>query len=616
MQDEDFGHASFMARMAQGFASGARMIALLSHAYQQSEYCKKEYEHVLADDPRNLHERLIVLRVEEVAPVEHLKELAYTDLVPLLSDASEVARVVRVAIGLEKRPSEIDFASLYRRAPKILHPEVEAVPGFIGRERELDALDAALRVTDSNGAPTAALTDTTATAVMGLGGVGKTLLAKHYAWQHREHYQGIWWLRAERRETVIEDLIALGARLIPGLADWSDREAAVQAVLDHLAHTGSQEGRAPTPWLLIYDNVEGPDDIQHLTPREGACILITSRWSDWQDYAKELPIDAFPPETAVQFLLVRSRDKDREGASRMAEDLGYLPLALEHARTYCWRSHCSFEQYRVRLPELIKKTPAKARYPRAVFATFDIALTKATEGSPEAESLMELLAFFAPDSIPLDLVAAALPDESVRDAAVSALADVSLVTFGRLEDGSPAISVHRLVQEVARTRMGEKRQTVISQSLDLMLAQWPPGNDGGEPKYWPLCSRLLAHALALLGRAGDHEPDPEKSSLLLSSVAFYLNSVGRYEEAEPLFRQALEIRQRVLGEEHPSTAASYNNVAYNLDAQGRYEEAEPLYRQALEIWKATLPSAHPHIEMVQTALQELHARIGVCAGYV
>ena len=166
LQDEDFGHASFMARMAQGFASGARMIALLCRTYQQSEYCKKEYEHVLADDPRNLHERLIVLRVEEVVPVEHLKELAYADLVPLLSDASEVARVVRVAIGLEKRPSEIDFAALYRRAPKILHPEVEAVPGFIGRERELDALDAALRRTDRDDAPTAALTDTTATAAM------------------------------------------------------------------------------------------------------------------------------------------------------------------------------------------------------------------------------------------------------------------------------------------------------------------------------------------------------------------------------------------------------------------------------------------------------------------
>ncbi len=292
---------------------------------------------------------------------------------------------------------------------------------------------------------------------MGLGGVGKSVLAKHYAWHRREHYQGIWWLRAEERQTVIEDLIALGARLIPGLADWPDREAAVHAVLDHLAHAGSQPGRAPKPWLLIYDNVESPDGIQHLTPREGVCILITSRWSDWEGYAKELPIDAFPPVTAIQFLLERSRGEDHGGTARLAEDLGYLPLALEHARTYCWRTHSSFEQYRLRLPVLIQKSPANARYPNAVFATFDLALSKAAEDCPAAESLIELLAFLAPDSVPLDLISAFMPDDSERDEAISALADVSLVTFGMLEDGSPAISLHRLVQEVARTCMGEKR---------------------------------------------------------------------------------------------------------------------------------------------------------------
>jgi hypothetical protein len=36
LQDEDFGHASFMVRMEQGFESGARIIALLSAAYQRS----------------------------------------------------------------------------------------------------------------------------------------------------------------------------------------------------------------------------------------------------------------------------------------------------------------------------------------------------------------------------------------------------------------------------------------------------------------------------------------------------------------------------------------------------------------------------------------------------
>ena len=95
-----------MARMAEGFSGGKHMIALLSRAYQQSEFCKKEYEQVLADDPRNLRERLLVFRIDDVVPIEHLKDLAYTDLLPVLSDSSALARIVRVAVGIEKRQAE------------------------------------------------------------------------------------------------------------------------------------------------------------------------------------------------------------------------------------------------------------------------------------------------------------------------------------------------------------------------------------------------------------------------------------------------------------------------------------------------------------------------------
>ena len=41
--------------------------------------------------------------------------------------------------------------------------------------------------------------------------------------------------------------------------------------------------------------------------------------------------------------------------------------------------------------------------------------------------------------------------------------------------------------------------------------------------------------------------------------------------------------QKLLGEEHPETAKSYNNLASNLDHQGKYTQAEPLYQKALAL---------------------------------
>ena len=609
LQDKDFGHANFMARMAQGFSSGARMIALLSKAYQQSEYCKKEYENVLVDDPRNLNEHLIVLRVEDIAPIEHLKDLAYTDLVPVLNDASELARAVRVAIGVEAQPTDYPYFVPPRT---ILHPSIQAVPGFTGREDELNAIHTTFSTPHSDKTVAAALTDSQSmmTAVQGLGGVGKSVIAKQYAWTHRERFQGIWWIRADNTETMIEDLLALGARLIPNVQNRPDRDAAVHAVLDHIAHIGSSNGQGTQWWLLIYDNVEQPQDIEYMTPREGACILITSRWTDWYGYAEEFPIDTFSPHTAITYLLEHSHDTNRQAASELAKDLGYLPLALEHARTYCWRTRCGFENYRARLPELIKKAPKSARYPETVYATFDLAIHNASKASSVAEQLIELLAFFAPENIPLDLISNALTNEEERDEAVSALANVSLMSFSTFNDGSSSISLHRLVQEVARGRMGENKRAAIFQGLDAMLTSWPSGNDGSNPSFWPICSRLLPHAMALLKHTNTDEYNDDRTADLLSFVGHHLDSRGAYSTVEPLYRRALDIRQRVLGEEHPDTASSYNNVASNLDDQGKYEEAEPLHRRALEIMKAIVSPTHPHIEVIQANLEQLRTKLG------
>ena len=56
IQDEDFGHTSFMARMAEGFGKvdrGGAVIALLSRDYLKKEYCLKEARYPLIGDPNN-----------------------------------------------------------------------------------------------------------------------------------------------------------------------------------------------------------------------------------------------------------------------------------------------------------------------------------------------------------------------------------------------------------------------------------------------------------------------------------------------------------------------------------------------------------------------------------
>jgi tetratricopeptide (TPR) repeat protein len=82
-------------------------------------------------------------------------------------------------------------------------------------------------------------------------------------------------------------------------------------------------------------------------------------------------------------------------------------------------------------------------------------------------------------------------------------------------------------------------------------------------------------------------------ALLQKDQAVDLGRVGRYSEAEPLFRTIEEVSRQVLGQDHPDTAASVYNLAQILQARGKYAEAEPLYWQSLAIRLQTLGVDHP-----------------------
>ena len=210
--------------------------------------------------------------------------------------------------------------------------------------------------------------------------MGKSALAREYAWRARGRYRGVWWLRAEERATLMGDLIELGARFIKCLDEVQNREAAANAALDFLAQTPEQK-----PWLLVYDNAENPDSIGGLTPRTGAHVLVTSRWQDWHGSARELPLEVFNELAALGFLMAQARgaelrpDETRAAAAQLAADLGRLPLALAIACAHAWSMGWSFAQYREHLAQtkFLERNQTKGvNYSHSIATTFTLAIVK------------------------------------------------------------------------------------------------------------------------------------------------------------------------------------------------------------------------------------------------
>ena len=562
--------ASFIDAMHEAVKNSRDLVILFTRDYEQSPYTRKEFTSFEAERAQGTQERhIIVLRCEDAPLRGLLADNVYQDLVGVSDPQERKRRIIAAA----ERQSQA--------APPPPRPFIGVPPriaSFTGRVEELDKLDAIL-IHDKPAAVTQAVGRA---AVQGMGGVGKTSLAVEYAHRYRQLYAGVCWCPAEARSGLLSALALLTVTLGAAPKDEADVEKAAKAVLRRL-----DEQRAT--WLLVYDNVTSPNEVADLLPSGGARVLITSRFSDWGEMADEVTLDVLSPDEAVALLRTRTGRSDPSGAKTLAETLGHLPLALDHAAAYCKRTQMRFADYAEKASSLIGTAPRGAGYPRSVAATFDLAITEAANQCPAAEPLMAYLPQCAPERIPMTLVEGAVEDEVERLEAIAALAEVSLLKRDPFEGGTPAVTVHRLVQAVARARSEANGSApeAVERLIARMVAIYPE-DASSNPRSWPVCQKLTPHLLARRGA------DDTSLSELLDRAGSYFHGRAAYAQAATLFRDALAIREKVLGPKHPNTATSLNKLAVLLRDQGDLAGARPLFERALAIYEKVLGPEHPH----------------------
>lgn len=125
---------------------------------------------------------------------------------------------------------------------------------------------------------------------------------------------------------------------------------------------------------------------------------------------------------------------------------------------------------------------------------------------------------------------------------------------------------------------------------------------------YDLAEPLYREALAVRERhlGADHL----HTALSLNNLGLLLFKQGHYTEAEQVLRRALEIKQQHLGEEAPGLTTSLNNLALVYTQSGEYAKAAPLHERALRIRERELPPEHPDIARSLNNLALLYNRLG------
>jgi hypothetical protein len=478
--------ASFIEAMHEAVKNSRDLLILFTRDYEESPHTRKEFTSFEAEREQSTEKRyVIVLRCEDVPLRGLLADNVYQDLVGITDREERKRRIIAAAERQSQggRPPPRPFTNVPPR-----------IASFIGRNDELDRLDAILM--DDKAQPAAVTQSIGRAAVQGLGGIGKTSFAVEYANRYRGLYTGVCWCAAETREDLVNSLAVLaeylGALPAKSATDGNGTvEKAAKAALRLLA-----EQR--TNWLLVYDNVPNPRAIADLLPSGGARVLITSRFPNWSGWASEIALDSLPLSEAVDLLQLRAKRTDKNGAEVLALALGGLPLALDHAAAHCQLTGTSFAEYATTVGALMDEVPEDSAYPRSVAATFTLALEAAAKSSSSAEPLITYLSMAAPERIPLVLVDGAIEDDRERRNAVRALAAVALLRHDPFEDGSLAVTVHRLVQTVARAR-SKTIQTATARMIRRLLEIYPDVHPDASTLSHDIelvCARLTPHLLA------------------------------------------------------------------------------------------------------------------------
>jgi tetratricopeptide (TPR) repeat protein len=496
---------------------------------------------------------------------------------------------LRTAAGQIHRPTTLPYAPL----GELLK----------GRDDDLQKLQQQLGPIPENAA-----TPSTAVALIGMGGVGKTRLAIEHAWRNAARHSAVLFAPASTPEALNRTLAGLAAVLDLPEKDATEEAVQRQAVIGWL---GSHPG-----WLLILDGIDGKaaaQAVEALLPQiSGGQVLFTTRLSKWSAVVQRLPLEVLSTEAAAAFLLERTASGRREEpddpamARDLAQDLDGLALALEQAGAYIDERGISFSRYRRDWLERREKVLSwfdhqLMQYPASVATTW---LTSFQQLSVAAQTLLRRLAWLSPEPIPESLLEVAVPandgDTAEPIEAMESLVELdrySLVSRSRQSD---SFLLHRLVQEVGR--QGQRQDPATSQ-LEPAL-RWLDAafvKDPEDVRSWPVHDPLAAHAQAVADFAdGAGLADP--TARLMNQLGILLLSKAAYAEAEPLLRRSLAIDEAAYGPEHPTVATALNNLAQLLKATNRLAEAEPLMRRTLAIDEAAYGPDHP---TVATALNNL-----------
>lgn len=133
---------------------------------------------------------------------------------------------------------------------------------------------------------------------------------------------------------------------------------------------------------------------------------------------------------------------------------------------------------------------------------------------------------------------------------------------------------------------------VLEQAFDVN----PYASDAGKKLFHPQQKMTRAEAVNILVKLyGLHSRNVVDICETLDKQGTLMDRPGEYQNAEALYKGAINVKEKALGSDNPSVAQSLSRLATMYDALGNHANAEQLHARALQIREKSLGKNHEDV---------------------
>ncbi|WP_448129107.1 tetratricopeptide repeat protein [Wolbachia pipientis] len=507
------------------------------------------------------------------------------------------------------------------------------VGSFTGRTEELRELHKLIQ--KSQGVATVI---SQLVSISGLGGIGKTELAKKYIEEHSKDYDNnIIWIKADH-ETMVQSFLRLARDPLGIPTEDRDIESIVRDIYAFFAKRKS---------LFVFDNAEeyrseGQDaGISQFLPSHflssddnKPSVLITSRNQKWGDI-KSLTLGAFTEPESIDFIrkALGIKDGSQENEIKnLAETLQHFPLALQQAVAYIKERDIALKNVGLKfeISDYLKRYKEEAEklldfkfpkdsdnsYTKTTFITWRITIDKIKDNpeyGQQAKEILDIIAYIAPDNIPAKMFLGVERNEEKLGDAIQLLKQYSMINSGEEQS---SVNIHRLVQQVTRIELEKQgKDKVVKKTFELLEESFPYGSDKLED--YAKKRQLLPHLEAFLSHVDNWltKNPSEKQTIEKDYLVNLLIWIGDgYFDLDPRrqkksLERVLPIIKKHYGSDHFQAAITLANLGIAYGALGDPQKEKELLERALPILKTHYSPDHFEVA-------KLLANLGNAYGYL